>query len=435
MGLTVAAITKANKRRKYKDERGLFLSVSANGRKSWVFCYRFPDPSRKSGYLEREMGLGPVDESQLKLDLEKARNRVADLREQVGAGIDPLAEKGKRREATVRRKRSGSTFREVTMRLIEKKRPGWTDNGRSEEAWTNSLTNHVFDHIGDIDVADITMFHVRDLLMAPSQFSKKNPPPPLWIENNVLANRIQNRIRAVMTLAAVEKLRPDENPANLEKLLLMLPEHVHEEEPQAAMPYAELPDYLRDLREKVGIAPRALEFTILSCVRTGDTIGAKWHEIDLEKREWVIPAARMKGKKSRKKLPDHRIPLTARAIEILESLPREQGNDFVFLSRRKKGCGISNMAMLKLLQKDMKRPDCSVHGFRSTFRDWVAEETDHPDYVAEKALSHAIKSHVEAAYRRGDLFEKRRILMADWTQYCEGKIALRAVGGEPQHAA
>lgn len=408
MALTQLAIKKASKRRKYSDGRGLFLSVSSNGRKSWVFCYRFPDPSRKTGYLEREMGLGPVDESLLSVDLENARNRVADLREQVRAGIDPLAEKSIRREATVRRKRSGSSFREVAMRLIEIKRPGWTDNGRSEEAWTNSLTNHAFDRIGDMDVADITMFDVRDLLK------------PIWTANNVLANRLQNRIRAVMTLAAVEKLRPDENPADRHKLLLMLPEYVHEEEPQAAMPYADVPAFIVDLRAKEGIAPRALEFTILTGVRTGDTIGATWDEIDLEKQEWVIPASRMKGKKTRKKLPDHRIPLTARAIEILESLPKEEGNPFVFLSRRKRGCGMSNMAMLKLLQKDMKRSDATVHGFRSAFRDWAAEETDHPDYVAEKALGHAIKSHVEAAYRRGDLFEKRRVLMADWAAFCEG---------------
>lgn len=409
MPLTQAAIKKANKRRKYSDGRGLFLSVSANKRKTWVFCYRFPDPSTKRGYREREMGLGSIDH----MDLEEARREVMHLREQVQDGIDPLEE---RRSGSVMamRRQPGRTFREVAERLIEIKRPGWTANGRSEEAWTGSLQNHAYPMIGDKDVADITMFDVRDVLMQ------------IWTTNNVMASRLQNRIHAVMTLAAVEQLRPDENPADRQKLLLMLPEYVHEEEPQAAMDYAELPAFIADLRKEQGIAPRALEFTILTAVRTGDTIGAVWNEIDLEAREWVIPASRMKGKKSRKKLPDHRIPLTAPLISLLEALPREEGNPHLFISKTCRGKGLSNMAMLKLLKQNMGHSNATVHGFRSAFRDWAAEETDHPDYVAEKALAHAIKSHVEAAYRRGDLFDKRRDLMEDWTAYCEGQIALHS---------
>lgn len=408
MPLTQSAIQKANKRRKYADGRGLFLSVSANKRKTWVFCYRYPDPKAKRGYREREMGLGSIEH----MDLEEARCEVMRLRGQVQEGIDPLEVRRSISPVAMRRQ-PGRTFREVAERLIEKKRPGWTKNGRSEEAWAGSLENHAYPILGNKDVADITMFDVRDVLMK------------IWTTNNVMASRLQNRIHAVMTLAAVEQLRPDENPADRQKLLLMLPEYVHEEEPQAAMPYAELPGFITELRKEEGIAPRALEFTILTAARTGDTIGAVWDEIDLDAREWVIPANRMKGKKSRKKLPDHRIPLTDRLVDILESLPKEEGNPFVFISKTNKDKGLSNMAMLKLLKNDMKRPDATVHGFRSAFRDWAAEETDHPDYVAEKALAHAIKSHVEAAYRRGDLFDKRRDLMADWTAYCEGRLPLR----------
>lgn len=407
MPLTQSAIKNANKRRKYADGRGLFLSVSANRRKTWVFCYRFPDVAAKRGYREREMGLGSIDD----MDLEEARGEVMRLRAQVQEGIDPLEVRRSSSPFAVRRQ-PGRTFREVAGRLIEKKRPGWTNNGRSEEAWTGSLENHAYPLIGDKDVADITMFDVRDVLMK------------IWVTNNVMASRLQNRIKAVMTLAAVEQLRPDENPADRHKLLLMLPEHVHEEEPQAAMPYVDLPDFICELRDEVGVAPRALEFTILTAVRTGDTIGAVWDEIDFDAGEWVIPASRMKGKKSRKKLPDHRIPLSDRLVELLKALPREEGNPFVFISKTNRLKGLSNMAMLKLLKNDMNRPDATVHGFRSTFRDWAAEETDHPDYVAEKALAHAIKSHVEAAYRRGDLFEKRRDLMEDWTAFCEGRLPL-----------
>ena len=407
MPLTQSAIKKANKRRKYADGRGLFLSVSANKRKTWVFCYRFPDPAAKRGYREREMGLGSLDH----MGLEEARREVMALREQVRDGIDPLEERRSGSGIAIRRQ-PGRTFREVAERLIEIKRPGWTENGRSEQAWRTSLENHAHPFIGDKDVADVTMFDVRDLLLK------------IWTQNNIMAQRLQNRIHAVMTLAAVEQLRPDENPADRKKLLLMLPEHVHEETPQAAMPYPDLPEFITNLREEEGLAPRALEFTILPAVRTGDTIGATWDEIDLEGRAWVIPAARMKGKKSRKKLPDHRIPLTDRMVELIEALPREEGNPFVFISKTCSGKGLSNMAMLKLLKQYMSRPDATVHGFRSTFRDWAAEETDHPDYVAEKALAHAIKSHVEAAYRRGDLFDKRRDLMEDWAAYCDGRLPL-----------
>lgn len=411
MPLTQSAIKRANKRRKYADGRGLFLSVSANLRKSWVFCYRFPDPSAKRGYKEREMGLGSIDH----MDLEEARREVMHLREQVQGGIDPLEER-RSGSPIAQRRQPGRTFREVAERLIEIKRPGWTENGRSEQAWRTSLENHAYAFIGDKDVADVTMFDIRDLLLM------------IWTQNNIMAQRLQNRIHAVMTLAAVEQLRPDENPADRRKLLLMLPEHVHEETPQAAMPYTDLPNFITYLRKEEGIAPRALEFTILTAARTGDTIGATWDEIDLENREWVIPANRMKGKKSRKRLPDHRIPLTDRLVELIEALPREEGNPFLFISKTCRGKGLSNMAMLKLLKNDMERPDATVHGFRSTFRDWAAEETDHPDYVAEKALAHAIKSHVEAAYRRGDLFDKRRDLMEDWSAYCEGRLRLRNEG-------
>ncbi len=396
MGLTKADIRKADKRRKYSDGRGLFLSVSANGTKTWAFCYTING-------LAREMGLGSIEG----IELEDARERVAELRKQVRSGVDPLGDRKKEQRAVVQRKRVGSTFREVAERFIEKKRPGWTTNGRSEEAWESSLRNNAYDAIGDRDVADVTMFDIRDLLL------------PIWVRTNVLAQRVQNRIENIMDFAAVEGLRPDENPARKNKLLMMLPDAVHEVEHQKAMSYADIPGFVATLQEEQGIAPRALEFTILTGLRTGDIIGATWEEIDLEAKVWTIPAIRMKRKKGKTKPEDHRVPLTSRMIEILEALPAEDGNPFVFISRRKKGAALSNMAMLKLLQKDMGH-DATVHGFRSAFRDWAAEETDHPDFVAEKALAHAITNKVEAAYRRGDLFEKRKALMADWTAFCTG---------------
>jgi integrase len=399
--LTRADIKRANKRRKYSDGRGLFLSVSANGRKTWAFCYTINGKAR-------EMGLGSIDF----MDIEDARKKVMDLRSQVRDGIDPLGERKVEQRTLSRRRLTGTTFKEAAQRLIEKRKPGWTNNGRSEEAWTNSLTNHVYPHIGDMDVDEITMFDVRDLLL------------PIWETKNVLAQRVMNRIEVVMDFAAVEGLRTSDNPAKSKMLKLILPDFVHQEEHQEAMRYQEVPDFITELRKEVGIAPLALEFTILTALRTGDVIGATWEEIDLEAKVWTIPASRMKGKKSKKKPEDHRVPLSARAIEILKAAPREDGNPFVFISKthRKRGKGLTNMAMLKLLQQDMKR-DVTVHGFRSTFRDWAAEETDHPDFVAEKALAHVIKNKVEAAYRRGALFEKRRALMDDWAAYCAGELA------------
>ncbi len=402
--LTKTDIKRANQRRKYSDGRGLFLSVSANGRKTWAFCYTINGRAR-------EMGLGSIDF----LNIEEARKKVMDLGAQVRSGIDPLGERKAEVRTASRRRLTGTTFKEVALRLIDKKRPGWTENGRSEEAWTNSLTNHAFPSLGDLDVDEITMFDVRDLLLR------------IWSKNNVVATRVMNRIELVMDFAAVEGLRTSDNPANSKKLRLMLPDVVHQEEHQAALPYKELPSFISDLHAEQGIAPLALEFTILTALRTGDVIGATWEEIDMEAKVWTIPASRMKGKKSKRKLDDHRVPLSERALEILRALPREEGNPFVFISKthRKRGKGLTNMAMLKLLQQDMKR-EVTVHGFRSTFRDWAAEETEHPDFVAEKALAHVIKNKVEAAYRRGALYDKRRALMDEWAFYCAGKLPLRS---------
>ncbi len=404
MALTKAEIRKATARRKYSDGRGLFLSVSANGRKTWAFCYRIPDLSRPSGYREREMGLGSIDD----VEVETARLEAAKLRALVKEGRDPLGEKDAAHASSHRRK-VGSTFREVAMRYIDKKRPRWTDNGRSEEAWANSLANHVYPQIGDKHVADITMFDVRDVL------------EPIWLSHHVMAMRLQNRVAAIMTFAAVEGLRSEANPADRAKIVMLLPDAAHEEEHHKAMPYDELPAFMVDLRTELGVAPRALEFTILTGLRTGEVIGATWGEIDLDGATWTIPAHRMKGKKGKRKPEDHRVPLTSRAVELLRSLPREEDNPHVFISRRQKGRSLSNMAMLKLLKVDMER-DVTVHGFRSAFRDWAAEETDHANIVVEKALAHAISSAVEAAYRRGDLFEKRRVLMDDWAKFLSGPV-------------
>jgi integrase len=240
---------------------------------------------------------------------------------------------------------------------------------------------------------------------------------PIWHDKTETASRVRGRIESVLDWAAVRGYRSGENPARWRgQLQHVLPARgqIARPEHHPALPYAELPQFLTALRERQGVAAKALEFTILTAARTGEVIGAKWDEIDFAAKIWTIRADRMKARR------EHRVPLSDRALEIVKSLPRENGNDHVFIGPR--AGGLSNMAMAALLER-MDRTDITVHGFRSTFRDWAAERTGHANHVVEMALAHVVGNKVEAAYRRGDLFEKRRRLMADWAQYCLSRPA------------
>jgi integrase len=245
---------------------------------------------------------------------------------------------------------------------------------------------------------------------------------PIWATKPETASRVRGRIEAVLDWSKARGYREGENPArwrgHLDKLLPAR-RKVRKVEHHAALPYAELPTFMADLRKREGIGARALEFAILTAARTGEVIGATWAEIDLETRLWTIPADRMKGRRQ------HRVPLSDRAIEILAALPRIQGNEFVFPGARD-GKPLSNMAMLKTLER-MGRDDLTSHGFRSSFRDWAAETTGYPGDLVEMALAHVVSNATEAAYRRGDMFDKRRRLMDDWAAYCaapprQGKV-------------
>jgi integrase len=235
----------------------------------------------------------------------------------------------------------------------------------------------------------------------------------IWTTKPETASRVRGRIEAVLDWAKVREYRDGENPArwrgHLDKLLPAR-RKVRKVEHHAALPYAELPAFMAALRQRDGTAARALEFAILTAARTGEVIGARWSEIDLQARTWTIPDSRMKAGR------EHRVPLSDRAIEIIHGLPRESANGFVFAGAREKQA-LSNMALLMTLRR-MGRDDLTTHGFRSTFRDWAAERTGYPNEVVEMALAHAVSNAVEAAYRRGDLFDKRRHLMADWMAFC-----------------
>jgi integrase len=236
---------------------------------------------------------------------------------------------------------------------------------------------------------------------------------PIWQDKTETASRVRGRIESVLDWATVRGYGTGENPARWKgHLAEVLPARgrIAKPEHHPALPYADIGAFLVKLRERDALAAKALEFTVLTAARTGEVIGARWDELNLAEKVWTIPAGRMKGGRA------HRVPLAGRALEILAELQREEDNDFVFIGPAARG-GLSNMAMAAVLKR-MGHAGITVHGFRSTFRDWAAERTSFPNHVVEMALGHVIGDKVEAAYRRGDLFEKRRKLAAAWADYC-----------------
>lgn len=412
MRLTKKDIERANQRRKYSDGRGLFLSVSANRRKSWVFCYRFRDATRKGGYHEREMGLGSIDF----MSLDEARDKTLELRKLVRQGIDPMEERDREERGIIRQKRDGSTFKQVAENFIKMKKAEWDEGGKSEGSWRGSLGKHVFPVIGDMPIDRIDRADIRDLLS------------PLWEQVTVTATRLLPRLEAIFAYAIEEGLRAGNNPADRHSLRVSLPKasKVHSPKKHRAMAYEAVPEFITTLREREGVAPKALEFLIHTALRTTEVIGGTWDEIDLENGLWTIPASRMKIKQNRsgEERTPHRVPLTESAIRILRDLPREEGNPFIFISRTKPKQGLSNMAMLALLKSDMGyKGKATVHGFRSAFKTWASEATEFADELSEIALAHYDDDKTVAAYKRTDLLEKRIPLMNAWSLFLEGKKA------------
>jgi integrase len=381
--LTVKKVQSLSEPGKYGDGQNLWLIIGPTGRKRWEFRYTVAGKSR-------EMGLGALEF----MSLDEARNKAFELRRMVKQGMDPLSAK------ETKRKLRDTGFEQVTEQCIASLKAGWS-NAKSEAQWRSSLKAYAFPQLGMLDVAAITTADVFEVL------------EPIWSAKPETAKRVRERIEKVLDFASALKLRTGENPARwrggLEPLFPKKAK-VQKVRHHPALPYAEMSDFMKLLRAKEGIAPRALEFAILTAARTNEVLGATWSEIDMEKAVWVIPAERMKARR------DHRVPLSEAALELLRALPRDTDGEFLFMSTMSRGKPLSNMAMLKTL-KLMKRTDLTVHGFRSTFRDWAAETTSYPDAVVEMALAHAVGNAVEAAYRRGDLFEKRKRLMADWASF------------------
>jgi len=377
----------------YPDGQGLYLQVSPTHTKSWVYRYQINKQERRHG-----LGTYPI------ITLEAARKEAiycAQLRSQ---GYDPIEYKKQVKNKRQLENLKNITFMECAITYIDSHKAGWK-NPKHEKQWLNTLKTYADPFIGKISVQDIDTALVMKVL------------EPIWYKKTETATRIRQRIESVLDWAKVRKYRTGENQAlwrgHLDQLLPKRAK-VQKVKHHPAMLYAELPKYFSNLRKIKTIAAKALAITILTATRTNETCRAKWSEIDLDKGVWEIPETRMKMDKV------HRIPLTAECLLILKEMRPFKINDFVFPGLKEKK-SISDAALLKLLKQT--HPTLTVHGFRSTFRDWCAELTNFSSDLAEAALAHSVGNQVQAAYERGDKFEKRRTLMIAWSDYAkENKI-------------
>ena len=390
--LTALQVSRATKRGLLGDGGGLYLQITAAGSKSWLFRYRV------NGKL-RHHGLGPANT----VSLAEARDKALACRKLRLDGIDPIEAKQQQRAAAQLSAAKALTFAECATAYIEAHRSGWR-NPKHAGQWSATLATCAYPAFGDLPVAAIDIALVMKAI------------DPIWRTKSETAKRVRGRIETVLDWAKVRGCRTGENPArwrgNLEHLL-PAPSKVANVVHHAALPYAELPAFWTRLAEQAGTGAQALRLAILTAARTGEIIGATWDEIDLDQAVWTIPADRMKAGN------EHRVPLSPPAVAILLDMRTLRAGDFVFPGA-KAGKPLSNMALLMALRR-MGRGDLTAHGFRSTFRDWAAECTDAPREVAEAALAHTLADKVEAAYRRSDLFEKRRGLMEAWAGYCCAK--------------
>lgn len=390
--LTARGVDALSKAGLYADGLGLYVQVLDTGTKSWIFRYMLKGKARK-------MGLGPVHT----VSLATAREKAAEARRKLLDGFDPIESRDEERQARALAQASVLTFKEAAQKYISAHRAGWK-NAKHAAQWATTLETYVYPTLGKLSVADVDVGLVLKVL------------EPIWSEKPETASRVRGRIESVLDWATARGYRTADNPArwrgHLDKLLPARMK-VAKVKHHAALPYAELPSFMEALRKLDGVSSRALEFTILTAARTGEAVGAQWSEMDRNNAMWIIPASRMKAGR------EHRVPLSPCAIELLDSLPREKGSDFVFVGAKARA-GLSNMSLLMTLRR-MERDDLTVHGFRSTFRDWAAETTAYPHELLEVALSHVVSDKTVAAYQRGDMVDKRRRLMADWAAYCASK--------------
>jgi integrase len=388
--LTPLAVKNA-KAGRHADGAGLHLLVKESGARSWVYRFMLKGKTR-------DIGLGAAGQGGI--SLADARDLASALRLKVKAGTDPLQERHREAAEALASAQAaqvaGMTFKTVAEAYIATNESSWR-NDKHRQQWRNTLASYVYPVMGELPVADIRTAHVLQIL------------EPMWAEKPETASRIRGRIETVLDAAKARGYREGENPARWRgHIAQILPARSRlTRGHHKAMTYETVPAFVAQLRERDSMAALALEFVILTAARTSEVLGATWDEVDLAKASWTIPAARMKAGK------EHRVPLSPRAVEILETV---QPMGKISLFPAAKGGRLSTMAMAMLLRR--MKIDCTVHGFRSAFRDWSAECTGYAHEICEMALAHVIGNKSEAAYRRGDMFEKRRRLMADWSAYC-----------------
>jgi integrase len=390
-----ATITKPGR---HADGGNLYLSISSEGWRRWTFLYR----ERGTGRL-REMGLGPaIGPKRAGLSLADARRKAAQARQLLYTGTDPLNDKQAAKEAAELARRQAMTFGEFADQFVESIASGFK-NAVHLAQWKSTLAQYA-SSLRPMAIKDIKTEDVLKVIR------------PIWDTKQETASRLRQRIERILDAAKAKGLRSGDNPAawrgNLKEL--MANPKVARRAHHAAVPYDDMPAFMQDLRKRNSISALALEFTILCAARTAETIGADWAEFDLAKKLWTVPGERMKSGR------EHQVPLPDRAIEILRSLivPEVTPAGFVFTGL-KPGTALSNMAMLECL-RDLRGRGATVHGFRSTFRDWAGDKTAFSRDIAEAALAHVLRDKTEAAYRRSTALERRRGLMTAWSQFLDG---------------
>lgn len=384
---------KTAKTGKHADGGGLYLVVDASGSRRWLFIFTFEGK-------RREMGLGGV----AGVSLASARTEAIALRAKVAAGVDPIAEKRAEAEAAAKVKAGGQTFGAFADHWFEASVAPGLSNPKHADQWRMTLRDYC-KAIRSKPVAEINTADVLAVLK------------PIWQSKPETASRLRGRIERVLDAATVAGARPEVvNPARWRghlALMLPVPKKLARGH-HAAMDWQAVPDFMVKLRTRPAVAARALEFIILTAVRAGEGVGARWCEIDLAARVWVIPGERMKGK------VEHRVPLSAAALAVLEEVKPLTGGDPDALVFPGQTARPLSLTALEKVRERMGAADCTTHGFRSSFRDWAGEATTAPREVAEGCLAHQIGNAVERAYRRGDALEKRRALLEQWAGFCEG---------------
>lgn len=372
---------------------GLALQVLPTGGRTWILRATI-------GGRRRDMGLGGYPDVTLAGAKEAARR----ARELIRDGVDPIERARAAKRALIAETARIVSFKQATDAFVASQEAGWR-NQKHRAQWTSSLAAYAYPVIGEISVADIELSHIMKVL------------DPIWTTKTETASRVRGRIEQVLDWATAREHRTGPNPArwrgHLDKILPR-PSKVAKPVHHRALSAADVPDVIRRLVAAEGTGAKALLFAILTAARSGEVRGATWSEIDLKTRVWTVPGTRMKAGR------DHRVPLSDFTVKLLGDLPRVAGNDLVFPAAR--GGQLSDMTLSAVLRR-MKVP-AVPHGFRSTFRDWVGECTAYPAEVAEMALAHTVSDKVERAYRRGDLFEKRRRLAEDWASFCRDGMVL-----------